>query len=99
MASSPDLYLDLLLTRILQTSRTHGKAECKGEFCSLHNPSDHHMKGWKTLVRRDRNCMTERICTHGIGHPDPDSLAWMERVGIDDDGTHGCDGCCWKETG
>lgn len=33
----------------------------------------------------------ERICKHGIGHPDPDDLkvqsSWAE-------GVHGCDGCC-----
>jgi hypothetical protein len=28
----------------------------------------------------------ERICSHGVGHPDPDE--------INTDKTHGCDGCC-----
>ncbi len=39
--------------------------------------------------------LTERICGHGIGHPDPDSLSWLDR---DRPGhvlaVHGCDGCC-----
>lgn len=52
------------------------------------------MVDWPILIRHDRNCMAERTCPHGIGHPDPDSLGWMQSVGIDDDGTHGCDGCC-----
>lgn len=43
------------------------------------------MIGWKTHWRADRRIM-ERLCKHGIGHPDPDSR--------DPDGTHGCDGCC-----
>ena len=32
----------------------------------------------------------ERVCPHGIGHPDPDR---PHHGG----GVHGCDGCC-KET-
>ena len=72
----------------------HDMKDCKGKYCPFHNPSDHHMKDWKKVVRYDRGGMTERICKHGCGHPDPDSLAWMKRVGIKDDGTHGCCGCC-----
>jgi hypothetical protein len=33
----------------------------------------------------------ERICDHGIGHPDPDDIRVRERW---DEGVHGCDGCC-----
>jgi hypothetical protein len=33
----------------------------------------------------------ERICEHGIGHPDPDDR--RIRTG-EDMGDHGCDGCC-----
>jgi len=75
----------------------HKKAECKGTFCCFHNPSKHHMNKWPMTVRYDRGGMTERLCKHGVGHPDPDSLAWMNRVGRDDDGIHGCDGCCSKQ--
>ena len=30
---------------------------------------------------------TERLCPHGIGHPDPDDTRAAKRI-------HGCDGCC-----
>jgi hypothetical protein len=33
----------------------------------------------------------ERKCTHGVGHPDPDEI---RIINGEDDGTHGCDGCC-----
>lgn len=36
----------------------------------------------------------ERICPHGVGHPDPDSLAYLDAVGVKGAGIHGCDGCC-----
>ncbi len=52
--------------------------------------TDHHMKTWPTNIRFDRGGLVERICPHGIGHPDPDSLRQMKN----DNGTHGCDRCC-----
>lgn len=64
----------------------HSPLNCAGEICSIHNPSDHHMRDWPQLWRPDRR-ITERICPHGIGHPDPDCIYVM-------DGVHGCDGCC-----
>lgn len=39
--------------------------------------------------RYDRSFM-ERICVHGVGHPDPDDSGA--------DLMHACDGCCTNET-
>lgn len=76
----------------------HPESACAGRGCSLHHPSDHHMKGWPLNWRNDRYLM-ERICPHGIGHPDPDDLAYKRSAVAFDhtwsgDGSHGCDGCC-----
>lgn len=65
--------------------------------CVIHNPSQHSMRAFPTLWRADRGLM-ERLCPHGVGHPDPDDIAFKARVY----GTafakaaaiHGCDGCC-----
>ena len=66
-----------------QKIKVHDKDKCEGEYCCIHNPSDHIMKDWPT---------------HCIGHPDPDDLAFKERNGFPDaDGIHGCDGCCTGE--
>ena len=73
----------------------HPASQCAGRHCVMHNPSDHHMRQWPTNWRGDRGLM-ERICPHGIGHPDPDALAYLVSIGADD-GTHGCDGCCAAE--
>ena len=70
----------------------HSLNQCAGEFCPLHNPSEHKMKDWPTNIR-DSN-LVERMCEHGVGHPDPDSVAYFERRGITHMGIHGCDGCC-----
>ena len=67
---------------------THSPDKCKGQHCCVHNPSDHHMKDWPQNYRTDRG-ITERICPHGVGHPDPDDPTT--------DTTHGCDGCCTNE--
>lgn len=70
----------------------HPPERCAGRACVVHNPSDHHMVGWPLNWRDDRGIM-ERVCPHGIGHPDPDDLAY--RVSIRRGGdVHGCDGCC-----
>ena len=66
----------------------HDAALCLGPACCIHNPSEHHMRAWRQHWRSDRGIM-ERICPHGIGHPDPDDLN-VDKV-------HGCDGCCSKE--
>lgn len=70
----------------------HTKAKCAGERCVIHNQSDHHMKTWPLHWRADRGIF-ERICSHGIGHPDPDQFDYLRLLGLDE-GTHGCDGCC-----
>lgn len=56
------------------------------------NNVKHPIYGFEQRWRSDRGIM-ERICRHGVGHPDPDDPAlkgkdgWAEAV-------HGCDGCC-----
>ena len=72
--------------------RIHDPATCEGQGCAIHHPSDHHMRDWPTNWRDDgflgiKTPHMERVCPHGIGHPDPDEI--VEGVEV-----HGCDGCC-----
>jgi hypothetical protein len=67
----------------------HKKSECLGEYCTIHKKSKHHMRSFPQHWRSDRHIM-ERICEHGVGHPDPDS-PWASG---DSRWIHGCDGCC-----
>jgi hypothetical protein len=71
----------------------HSIEECKGEYCTIHNMSDHHMRSWPQYWRTDWGFM-ERICPHGIGHPDPDE--YMLTIKPELATVHGCDGCCKK---
>lgn len=76
--------------------RVHPASACADDpNCCIHKPSDHHMREWPMNWRADRGLM-ERICPDGTGHPDPDALAHIERIGgdADSEGVHGCDGCC-----
>jgi len=68
--------------------RTHYPSECAGRPCPVHARSDHPMRAWPQHWRADRGLM-ERICPHGVGHPDPDDPSPNR--------THGCDGCCRGE--
>ena len=81
-----------------QKIRVHNKEDCKGDNCCIHNPSNHHMKYWPTHWRDDR-CLMERICPCGVGHPDPDDLAYKKiipELDIETYSIHGCCGCCNK---
>lgn len=75
----------------------HNKADCVGR-CPIHNPSDHHMRDWPLHWRGgpfDSGQGFERICPHGVGHPDPDTV--RRAIEYHEDlsaGVHGCDGCC-----
>jgi len=75
------------------TLETHDEAQCRGHHCCIHNPSNHHMRDWPMNWREDTGVM-ERICTHGVGHPDPDDAAHKVRGGRADLTVHGCCGCC-----
>lgn len=61
-------------------NNVHDVALCSGRPCVVHNPTDHHMRGFRLLWRNDR-AIFERICPHGIGHPDPDQYAyWLDTL-------------------
>lgn len=73
---------------------THSREVCEGP-CPFHRPSDHHMVNWPMKMRMDRmDKLTERVCFHGLGHPDPDSLSFLEKKFDESVGVHGCCGCC-----
>lgn len=75
-------------------TNVHDPARCEGRGCVIHHPSDHHMRSWPTHWRADRYLM-ERMCLHGVGHPDPDDVAYQDSVMPERAaGVHGCDGCC-----
>lgn len=80
----------------------HHRNLCAGRACCIHNPSNHHMVDWPKLWRQDRS-LTERVCSHGVGHPDPDHLAYVRLVHGEAEAhlesIHGCDGCCARPAG
>ena len=94
---------DLALRRVTESITARGVVNihdphyCLGQRCVFHRPSLHSMLLWPINIR---SCafdsvpgLVERLCPHGVGHPDPDSAAYFERSGTDAS-THGCDGCC-----
>lgn len=70
--------------------------DCITYGCVIHNPTDPHTE-FKTHWRRDRQLM-ERICPHGVGHPDRNHIEFLRRTLGDAvanaEAVHGCDGCC-----
>lgn len=49
-------------------------------------------------VSRRETGLLEVHCHHGVGHPIPASVEWLDAFGPEGAkgswGTHGCDGCC-----
>lgn len=78
---------------IVDGMRVHDESTCKPP-CPFHSPSDHPLKDAPMHIRVDKDFLVERICPHGIGHDDPDSVAYMQEQGFSWAGVHGCDGCC-----
>ena len=74
----------------------HDAGKCAGRPCVIHNPSDHRMRDWPKAYRPDL-WLTERLCSHGVGHPDPDDLAWHISEGREWQSIHGCCGCCREQ--
>lgn len=81
--------------------------DCMENGCCIHNPSDHVMREfplyWRTAGPLDfKPSHMERLCPHGVGHPDPDALAYLRRTGKEALAkilaVHGCDGCCSEPT-
>ena len=86
--------LDLVVLENTETRFfVHPKDKCVGEICTIHNRTEHLMRSFPQHWRSDR-MIIERICPHGVGHPDPDEYRILTGK---DDGTHACDGCCGEK--
>lgn len=71
---------------------------CDVDGCAIHNPSYHPLSDAKQFMREDKSWLIERICDHGIGHPDPDSASFIaKQEGNKSIWVHGCDGCCQEK--
>lgn len=100
---SPPLIRGTVAERIPMTDgRTllvHAESLCANDAtCCIHKPSNHPMLAFSQQWREDAGLM-ERVCAHGVGHPDPDDLAFKKSQYGDNYnkyafGVHGCDGCC-----
>lgn len=89
--------MDLELTGRI---RHHARKNCSTDlYCPFHDPSMHVMADWPMSLRETG--LIERICPHGVGHPDPDSAAFIATGyghPVQTWLTHGCDGCCTAVT-
>ena len=98
---SPTITRPFMTSTTLENStevlrNVHPETECEGRLCPIHNRSDHPMRSFPQHWRADTKTM-ERICPHGVGHPDPDGYIYLVHTyGAREAAvrfTHGCDGC------
>jgi hypothetical protein len=74
----------------------HDPSECAGQRrCPIHKPHDWiaNVEDWPYVWRSDIGLL-ERLCKHGVGHPDKDQDEYLAATGRDADVVHGCCGCC-----
>jgi hypothetical protein len=76
----------------------HDPSLCEGQNCAIHGPSQHPLN---KMPRTFHAGVVFRVCSHGVEHPDPDSIAWLQRSTGDATvpliaATHTCCGarCC-----
>lgn len=89
--------MEIFITGSGQNVSVHEREDCSGN-CPIHNPSNHHMNNWPLEWRQDLGIF-ERICSCGVGHPDPDSINYIKKISpqnAESLGVHGCCGCCNK---
>lgn len=78
-------------------TRTHPpNSGCEEHGCVIHNPTLEAQMIGETFWSLAHGRM-ERICEHGVHHPDPDAVAWRLRKGLFPNVDHDCDGCCDPE--
>ena len=76
----------------------HDESDCADQpACIIHRPTEHEMSDWPLHWRGDRGIF-ERICAHGVGHPDPDQFYYWAKRGELWQEVHGCCGCCRPES-
>lgn len=91
MKSMPSI--ETIIVEGIRLTNVHSWTKCYPRPCVIHRQTDHHMHGWRLHWRSDRGIF-ERICEHGVGHPDPDQFEYWDITNQDWQGSHGCDGCC-----
>lgn len=62
---------------------------CASYACSIHHPSQHLMVGMLQVYDFDKKLM-QRVCNHGVKHPDPDDRALHLRSKDGFDLSHTC---------
>jgi hypothetical protein len=78
----------------IKLHHVHGAAQCESLGCAIHNHPSNHRLSEADLNWRDDRGILERICEHGVGHPDRDAALYLESIGAGYENIHGCDGCC-----
>lgn len=75
-------------------TNVHDPKRCMGRGCAIHgHPGPHPLREHPLNWRVDRGIL-ERICDHGVGHPDADAVEFQRMIGQSSANVHGCCGCC-----
>lgn len=87
------LLFELVKTGDIVLRNIHEYSQCAGLECIIHNPTPRDTDDWPLLWREDR-AIFERICPHGVGHPDKAQRDYWLFSDQPHQFIHGCDSCC-----
>lgn len=88
-----ELIYELVKTGDIVLKGVHSYFDCVGRECIIHNPTPRDSDDWPLLWRADRGIF-ERICPHGVGHPDKAQRDYWLISDQEHQFVHGCDFCC-----
>ena len=72
------LRADGSISKVPEDLAVHHPSQCSGYPCSVHHPSENHMRNWPMLWNIPDMLML-RQCPHGMWHPDWDHIAFAIR--------------------
>lgn len=71
----------------------HNVYNCR-QPCPIHNSQSTHPLQAAPLYWNPNRAIIERVCSHGVHHPDYDSAMYYYSVNQTNENVHMCDGCC-----
>jgi hypothetical protein len=79
---------------VFRLGNTHQPSQCSDHPCVIHNTGSLHPLTMEPAFWNAEQGCIERVCYHGVHHPDRDDEAYYISMGHGSRDHDDCDGCC-----
>lgn len=83
--------------KVSRLNFVHSQMACAYRHCAIHGTASIHPLSMEPLIWDDDYQTVQRLCAHGIKHPDKDNVDYFEEIGGFPYVHNQCDGCCTEE--